>query len=298
MNWPNLTAAIARNLRPIFFTLAVLSVSLSCSTAASKNVSAPDGSASGAKEISKSAEPAGKGATITIDPNSPADTVRAFYKLLREKKFRDAIFLTNLRPAIEGLTESELKDFSVDFEAIAGQVPTEIQINGEIISGDSATVTANLPDPEYDEMSLQQIKLKKINGTWIIQTVDEEAETRISTEGKNYFYNLRIETHEDEARKMLERISKAELAHSLQNGGAFTDMESLIKTGLLPDDIRTSLSTGYDYAVRLADNKRSYFATATPAEYGKSGKLSFLLELDNKGISRVSSKDNGGKPMR
>src|SRR5258708_7316319 len=45
---------------------------------------------------------ASKGATIQIDPNGPADTVRVFYKLLREKKFREAIFLTNLRPAIEG----------------------------------------------------------------------------------------------------------------------------------------------------------------------------------------------------
>src|SRR5258707_792162 len=69
---------------------------------------------------------ASKGATIQIDPNGPADTVRAFYRDLREKKFREAIFMTNLRPAIEGLTDSELKDFSVDFEALAGQVPAEI----------------------------------------------------------------------------------------------------------------------------------------------------------------------------
>src|SRR5438045_1632520 len=53
-----------------------------------------------------------KGATIPIDPAGPADTVRVFYKHLREKKFRDAIFLTNLKPAIAGLTDTELKDFS------------------------------------------------------------------------------------------------------------------------------------------------------------------------------------------
>ena len=38
--------------------------------------------------------------SIKIEPNSPADSVRAFYKHLRDKKYREAMFLTNLRPAI------------------------------------------------------------------------------------------------------------------------------------------------------------------------------------------------------
>ena len=61
--------------------------------------------------------------------------MRVFYKDLREKKFREAIFLTNLRPAIEGLTDNELKEFQVDFEAVAKNVPAEVEINGEIIIG-------------------------------------------------------------------------------------------------------------------------------------------------------------------
>ena len=240
-------------------------------------------------------ETAVKGATITIDPNGPADTVRVFYKNLREKKFREAIFLTNLRPAIEGLTETELKEFSLDFEAIAGQVPAEIEINGEIITGDKATVTANLPNDDGDKKEIRTIKLRKAGDVWVIQSVDEEAETRIKKEGKNYFYNLRIETHQEEAKKMLGRISKAQLAHSLQNGGVFTDMQTLIVAGLLPDDIKTSESTGYNYAINVAPDKKKFHATARPAVYGKSGKLSFLLQLDNKGIGHVTSKDNGGK---
>jgi hypothetical protein len=78
---------------------------------------------------------------------------------------------------------------------------------------------------------------------------------------------------------MLERVSKAQLAHSLQNGGLFADMETLIGGGLLPDDIKTSASTGYNYAIIVTDDRKQYRATATPAEYGKSGKLSFLLKL-------------------
>ena len=269
-----------------------------CSVAepkASANVDAK--SVAGKSSLTNSASNSSQGATIAIDPNGPADTVRVFYKNLREKKFREAIFLTNLKPAIAGLTDTELKEFAVDFEDIAGQVPAEVEINGEIITGDQATVTANLPNEDGDKNEIQTIKLRKENDIWIIQTVDEAAESRIKKEGKNYFYNLRVETHEEEAKKMLERISKAELAHSLQNGGVFTDMQTLIDAGLLPDDIQTSVSTGYNYTIIVGADKIKYIATATPAVYGKSGKMSYILHLDSKGISRVTSKDTGGKPL-
>ena len=239
-----------------------------------------------------------KGATIPIEANGPADTVREFYRLLREKKFREAIFLTNLRPAIEGLTDSELKDFAMDFETIAGDVPAVIEINGEIITGDNAAVTAILPNADGDKKELQTIKLRRENGVWVILSVDEPAEKRIKQEGKNYFYALRIDTHEEEARQMLDRIVKAELAHSLQNGGAYADMQTLVAAGLLPEDIKSSRSTGYDYAIELLDGTKKYSATATPSIYGRSGKLSFLLQIDAKGIAHVTSKDNGGKILR
>ena len=246
---------------------------------------------------SNSASNSSHGATIQIDPNGPADTVRVFYKHLREKRFREAIFLTNLKPAIAGLTDNELKDFSLDFEEIAGKVPAEVEINGEIISGDEATVTANLPKNDTDKNEIQTLTLKKEGDIWIVILVDKDAEAEMKKEGKNYFYSLRIKTHEDEARQMLERVSKAELVHSLQNGGLFTDMATLIAAGLLPDDIKTSESTGYNYSIELASDKKKYSATATPAVYNKSGKQSYLLVLDSKNIPHVSGKDIGGKAL-
>jgi hypothetical protein len=274
-------------------SIAVLVVFVSaCSVAESKN--SPDMTASNHVRSANAEE--AKGATIPIDADGPADTVREFYRLLREKKFREAIFLTNLRPAIEGLSDTELKDFAVDFEAIAGQVPAQIEINGEIVTGDKATVTANLPTVDGDKKEVQPIRLRReAGGVWSILSVDGETERRIKKEGKNYFYTLRIDTHEQEARTMLERISKAQLAHSLQHGGAYADMQTLVTAGLLPEDIKTSDSTGYSYAIALAGGK--YSATATPAAYGKSGRLSFLLKLDAKGIAHVTSRDNGGKVL-
>jgi len=268
-----------------------------CSAEASKNTAANQTQQSNLSNSAVSGTTS-QGATITITAGSPADTVRAFYTKLREKKLREAIFLTNLRPAVEGLTDTQLKEFQVDFERIATAIPAEVQINGEIVSGEKATVTARLPGEDPEKPETQQIELRKDVDTWIILTVDEVAEARIKKEGKKYFYVLRIETHEDEARTMLDRIVKAQLAFSVQNGGSFTEIPALVAAELLPDDVKTSESTGYNYAVQLAGDKQSYIATATPAEYGKSGKLSFILEADGKAMPRISSKDNAGKPLK
>jgi hypothetical protein len=211
---------------------------------------------------------------------------------MREKKFRDALFLTNLRPAIEGLTDTELKEFQVDFEAIAAVVPEEVQINGEIISGDLATVTAKLPG-EADKLEIQEIRLRNVGGVWVILSADEEAEKKIAKEGKNYFYSLKIETHQEEARAMLDRISKAQMVYSMQNGGSYGEIPTLVAAGFLPLDVQSSDSTGYTYSVQLTADKKSYSSKAEPAVYGKTGKLTFFVELNKKGQAHLTSKDLG-----
>jgi hypothetical protein len=279
----------------------VLAISLSfgssCSRAESKtSESAPSTTTSGASGASTTTTTlTSRGPTIEIKPNSPADTVRTFYRHLREKKFRDAIFLTNLRPAVEGLTDSELKEFQVDFEAIAKFVPSELQINGEIITGDSATVTAKLPNEDMDREEIQEIKLRKEGDFWVILTVDESAEKRIMQDGKNYFPNLRIDTHQDEARDMLDRVAKAQMVFATQNQGNYGDIDALIKGGLVPEDIRSSVSTGYVYTVTLTPDRKRYAATAVPAVYGKTGKLSYAVELDKVGQPRLVTRDPAGK---
>jgi len=246
-----------------------------------------------AEAVSSKVEGFGGGATIDIKPNSPADTVRAFYGHLREKRFREALFLTNLRPAIEGLTDSELKEFEVDFESIAKYVPAQIKINGEIVSGDNASVTAKLPNKDLDKEEIQEIKLRKNGDVWVILTVDESAEKKIKQEGKNYFRELRIETHQDEAREMLDRIAKAQMAFFALNQGLYGDMEALIKATFLPEDIRSSESTGYSYQVSLSADRKTYSASAVPAVYGKSGRLSFKVELDADSQAHLTSSDAG-----
>ncbi|MEQ1761955.1 MAG: hypothetical protein ABL984_02290 [Pyrinomonadaceae bacterium] len=280
---------------PNFLLCITTSLAIICGGcgAEAENASAANASATANKVVATT----GPASAIEIKPGSPADTVRAFYTKLREKKFREAIFLTNLRPAVEGLTDAQLKEFQVDFEVIANKVPAVLTINGEIVSGEKATVTASLPGEDADKLETQQLELRKDGDVWVILTVDEAAEARIKKEGKNYFFVLKVETHEDEARDMLDRIAKAELAFAMQNGGSFGLVDQLIAAELLPDDVKTSASTGYNYAVTLTPDKQVWTAHATPAEYGKSGKLSFFLTSDGKSTPRISSKDNGGKPL-
>lgn len=281
--------------RSSFLILTVACIFLAGCSAESASVAARPAAA-----VVNNSEKAGltKGATIKIEPNSPADTVRVFYKNLREKRFREAIYLTNLRPAVEGLSDSELKEFQVDFEAVAKNVPAEIEINGEIISGDSATVTAKMPGDDPEESDIQEVQLRRDNGVWVILTVDETAEKLIKLEGKNYFHALRIVTHHDEAKAMLNRISKAQIAYSAQNQGKFGDIPALIGSGFLPSDVQTPETTGYLYTVSLSGDKSKYSANATPAEYGKSGKLSFLVTLNDSKSPLLSAKDTGGKPLK
>jgi hypothetical protein len=238
-----------------------------------------------------------KGSKITIEENSPADTVRVFYKSLREKRVRQAMYLTNMRPAMEGLTDTELKEFQVDFDDLATRIPNQVEINGEIISGDTAIVTANLPDEDAAKLEVQKIKLRRENGVWVILTVDKKAEAMIRKEGKNYFYALRIDTHETEAQKLLQKIADVQGVMASKDG-KYQDMQVLVEKNLLPADILSSDSTGYNFAIKLKDDNKSYFATATPAVYGKTGKLSFLLEMSSKGGPRVLSKDLGGQPLK
>jgi hypothetical protein len=231
--------------------------------------------------------------TIVIEPNSPADTVRAFYKHLRDKKVRDAMFLTNLRPAIEGLTDDELKELQVDFESLAKEVPAEIQINGEIITGDKASVTANLPDGAGGKMKIQEIKLRREGDVWIIRTVDGEAEKLVKKEGNKYFFAVRLEAHHEEARETLDRIMKVQMIYALKTNGVYGDIPVLVENNLLPEDV--SSSNGYKFDIRLSADKKKYTATAEPVEYGKTGKLSFIAEGEAGKDPRLGTVDKGGK---
>lgn len=221
-------------------------------------------------------------------PLSPSDTVREFYKQMRAKKFREAFGMSIYKPAIEPLNPQEFEDLRPDFEKIAAAIPEQVDISGEQISTDVATVFVKVKDGEKEQS--EPMTLIRVGNNWIVG--DKENQEIVRKAGKDFFFNARINTHHDEVQAMLLRISLAELLYSQQHQGKFGDMATLILAGMLPKDLEGTESTGYRFGVRIAPDAKSWSATAQPAQYGRTGRLSFFMDA-----AGVRSGDVGGKAL-
>lgn len=222
-------------------------------------------------------------------PRSPSDTVREFYKAMREKRFREAFALSIYKPAIEPLKAQEFEDLRPDFERMAAVIPNPVNLGGEQISRDLATVFVKIKEGDKPEEA-EPIMLILLDGVWIIG--DRENQAIVKKAGKQFFFNARIDTHHDEVQAMLIRISLAQLNYSQQHEGRFADLATLITLGLLPKDLEATESTGYRFHVNAFAGGKTWNATAEPAQYGRSGRLSFFMDATG-----VRSSDTGGKPL-
>jgi hypothetical protein len=223
----------------------------------------------------------------TPQARTPSETTREFFKALYEKRFREALGISIYKPAIEALNAKEFDELRPDFEAMARGADS-VEVTGEQISGDAATVFVKIKD-DSGAMQTSKVDLIKSGGEWIIGN-DDDAQA-VKKAGKDYFYNIRVQAHEADAQDMMVRIIKAEAAYSLQHEGVYTDMQTLIKETLLPPDITTPDSTGYHYHIALGSDKKSFTAGAEPAQYGRTGKISYYLDATG-----LKGKDMGGKP--
>lgn len=235
----------------------------------------------------------GSSIALAQAPRTPTETVREFYKMMREKKFREAFGLSIYRPALEGLSLKEFEDLRPDFEkmaiAVSERIPEKIDITGEQISGDAATVFVRVLDAEGKE-KIEPAALIKINNVWIVG--DKENLELVKKEGKKFFFEARIHAHHNDVQDMLTRISLAQVVYSQGHNGKFGNIAELIAGGLIPKDLETTDSTGYRFQVVRSADGTSWYATAEPAQYGSTGRLSFYLDA-----SGVRSGDAGGKPL-
>ncbi|HKY45203.1 MAG TPA: hypothetical protein VJM50_19075 [Pyrinomonadaceae bacterium] len=226
-------------------------------------------------------------------PRTPTETVRDFYKMMREKKFREAFGISIYRPALEGLTAQEFEDLRPDFErvaiAIIEEIPEKMDITGEQISGDSATVFVKVRDADGKE-TIKPAPLIKIDNIWIVG--DKENLDLVKKEGKKFFFEARINAHHNDVQDMLTRISLAQVFYSQGHHGKFGNTAELIAAGAIPKDIEGTESTGYRFQVVRTADAKTWYATAEPVQYGRTGRLSFYLDA-----SGVRSGDVGGKPL-
>jgi len=230
---------------------------------------------------------------VQAPARTPTETVREFYRLMRDKKFREAFDLSIYRPAIEGLSAQEFEDLRPDFEkmaiAVSEKIPDKIEVSGEQISGDVATVFVKVSDAEGKE-KIEPAALIKVDNSWVVGS--QEDLRQVQQAGKKFFFEARLNAHHSDVQDMLTRILVVQVAYSQAHNGQFANMAELITAGYIPKDIEGPETTGYRFQiVRSADGK-SWYATAEPVQYGRTGRLSFYLDA-----SGVRSGDAGGKPL-
>ena len=171
---------------------------------------------------------------------------------------------------------------------MAAAVPEQIEISGEQISGDAATVFARAGDNAAT--APDQIPLIRVGGAWIFG--DRANYQIVQSKGAAFFPEARIEQHHEEVAAVLRLIAQAEAAYAAQHGGAYADLPALLAgKPSLRDDVESD-TLGYTFRVLLAKDGRAYAVTAEPTRYGRTGRLSYYMDATG-----YKSKDTGGKPF-
>ena len=224
---------------------------------------------------------------------SPSDVVREFYKAMREHRFKDAWAMTIYKPAVEDLSADEMEDLRSDFEQKAAQVPAQIEITGEQIQGNIATVFVKVTVTESTpQITSEPVNLISSGGVWIIG--DEANQAIVKKAGRRFFLDALIEEHQSDIEDLLKRLIAVQIAYGAQHNGAFGDLQSLIAADLIAKESADPKAIGYNFHITIAPDGKGYTAGAEPARYGHTGKLSFWMDQ----TGAIKSADNGGKPVQ
>ncbi|HLF83973.1 MAG TPA: hypothetical protein VI837_07365 [Blastocatellia bacterium] len=216
---------------------------------------------------------------------SPTDTVISFYRALKEKRYVEGFRHSVYRSAVEGLTPAELQDLEPDFARTFAAIPDKIEPSGEQISGQTATVSLKFGGAEEP----QQVALVRAGSEWLVG--DKETLSLVKSQGRAFFFNARMLVNEGEAYEMLQRIIGAEIIYSRKFEGKNASLQELIRLGGVPKDIEDGEASGYRFILIVSADAKSFFATASPTAYGKTGKISFYGDING-----VHGEDLKGQP--
>ncbi len=224
---------------------------------------------------------------------SPSDVVRDFYKAMHDRRFKDAWSLTVYKPAVENLTAEEMQDLQPIFEAQASQVPEQIQIDTERISGNTAQVFVQVPASDSTPQVISKpADLILLGGVWIIGTEAEQANVKKS--GARYFLDALIDLNQGSTEDLLKRLIAVQALYAQTHNGAFGELKDLVGAGLISADMIDPKSSGYNFHIVVPASGKTFVASAEPSRYGHTGKLSYWM--DQTGV--IKSADNGGKPLQ
>ena len=228
---------------------------------------------------------------VSQTQRTPSETVHEFYKAMRAHRFKEAWALTIYKPAVEGLNAEEMEDLRPDFEDKAAAIPDPVEISGEQISGDLATVFVKVPIAESTPQNTSQpVNLIKSGGVWIIG--DEANQAIVKKAGRRFFLDALIIQHHSDIEDLLKRIIAVQIVY-VQQHDRFGDLPELIGAGLVPKAAGDPRDLGYNFRITVGKDGKTYVAGAEPTRYGHSGKLSYWMDQ----TGTIKSVDNGGKPL-
>src|SRR5258708_31596202 len=161
-------------------------------------------------------------AAVAQTQRTPSASVSEFYKAMQDHRFKEAWALTIYKPAVEGLNPAEMEDLRPDFEEKAAAIPDPVEISGEQISGNIATVFVKVPISESTPQNTSQpVTLIKSGGAWIIG--DEANQAIVKKAGRRFFLDALITQRHSDIEELLKRVIAVELVYSQQHG-AFGDL--------------------------------------------------------------------------
>lgn len=227
--------------------------------------------------------------TFAQAQRTPTDTVREFYKAMHDHRFKEAWALTIYKPAVDGLSAEEMEDLRQDFEEKAAAIPDPVEISGEQINGNIATVFVKVPIAESTPQNTSQpVTLIKSGGVWIIG--DEANQAIVKKAGRRFFLDALITQRHSDMEDLLKRVIAVQLVYSQQHG-AFGDLTALIGAGLIPKAAADPKELGYNFRITVSSDGKTYVAGAEPTRYGHTGKLSYWMDQ----TGTIKSVDTGGK---
>lgn len=198
----------------------------------------------------------------------PADTVLAFYGLLREQRYLEGFSYSVYRDAVDGLSEADLVELTPDFQRTFAAIPPKIEVKGTQVSGDTATVFIGFDGERVDEVSLV-----RVGGQWLVG--DAEAHEQVQRDRSAFFFNARIHVNHGEVYRILKQMigAQEQRAQAKQPLGTLAD---LVAQEGLKEDFAGDDASGYRFIVNLTPDRDAYTIVAIPQRYGRTGRLSFF----------------------
>ncbi|MCS7078748.1 MAG: hypothetical protein NZ585_01680 [Chloracidobacterium sp.] len=251
-------------------------------------------------------------------PRTPTETVQAFYRLLRERRFAEAFQFHVCSVAVEKLTPQQMAELEPEFVRISGGIPETLTVTGETITGDDATVFVVVPVKAAEngrpQTETAPVGLIRSEGRWLIG--DRETQALAQAHGGNFFklseegVFVKMAENEDAMARLLMRLLEVEQVFARNNRGQYGTLQELVtRRSQFRDDIAKLLEVlesgevlGHVIEIVVTPDRRDFAIYAVPKRHNYDGRYSFYADRDgvryrNYGGARIEKDTPGNKTL-